>query len=347
MNKLTTIIFAACCMCPGLSFGAPWSVPGSWQVEQREVRFESDGIQLFGTLHSPAGADNAPAVVVTHGAGPGEQQTPLYQQVTEFFPAIGYSVFVYDRRGAGKSSGERAGASYQDLARDAVAAMRAIAEDPAVDPDRIGFWGLSQGGWIVLEAAVVSEPAFVISLSAPLTTPGRQMEVFAYNSMLIEGFDSGVADRAVELRRVRDGYYRGEIDYDTARDAIADSEDEPWFEHLFLPTSEQLPRDVTSGTWFLEMDYDPTIAFRAVGAPMLFVLGGADPVIPVAETLDVIRELPARDNRRVEVIPGADHLLRIRDAMPAAEVDADPVSDSAAYFFLMGNWLGSLGLDGD
>lgn len=341
--KTTAIVsLGIACLTAGTALADPWSVPGSWETEQREIRFENDGIELVGTLHAPSGAENGPAIVVTHGAGPGTQDTPLYQQIAEHFPALGFSVFVYDRRGAGESGGERAGASYRDLARDAVAAKQAIADDKAVSTEHIGFWGLSQGGWIVMEAAAISDPAFAISVSAPLTTPGEQMEVLAYNTVLIEGYGEEAAERAKNARRIRDSYYRGDIGFDAARTAIADIQDEPWFEHVYLPTAEQLPEDTSESTWILEMDYDPTAAFADLDAPLLFILGGEDPVIPVARTMDILEDIPESENRKVVVLPGTDHLMRVREPEPAADVEAKPVSDSGTYFLLMGHWLGNL-----
>lgn len=335
MKHRELIVSTAICFAPVLGMVGPQGALAAQEVEEREVRFENDGIELVGTLHVPPDAVHGPAIVVTHGAGPGERDFPLYAQFADLLPRIGYSVFVYDRRGAGASGGRREGASYEELAGDAVAARRAVAEYEAVDPDRIGFWGLSQGGWIVMEAAAMSEPAFAISVSAPLTTPGRQMEVLAYNLILEEGYDEAVAERARDARRTVDAYYRGDISHESARASLAEIEAEPWYEFTYLPAAEDLPEDVEETTWIHEMDYDPTAAFSELETPLLFILGGADSQIPVDETMEIIDELPPDEGRKVVVVPGADHLLRI------AEAD-EPVSDSSAYFLVMAHWLGTL-----
>ncbi len=91
-------------------------------------------------------------------------------------PAIGYAVFIYDRRGSGRSTGKRAGADFNTLADDGVAALRMLAADKRIDAKKVGFWGLSRGGWLsVLAASRAPQAAFAISISAPLTTADVQM----------------------------------------------------------------------------------------------------------------------------------------------------------------------------
>lgn len=344
MKTIGTILTAAFCLLSGFAHAHPWSVESSWTVDKREITFENDGIQFSGTLHSPSGIEDGPAVVVVHGSGAGERDAALYDQVARTFPAIGFSVLVFDRRGSGASGGQRAGASYRDLARDAVAAKEAIASHAEVAGERIGFWGLSQGGWVAMEAATMTESAFVISASAPLTTPGEQMNTFAYNSILIEGFDESAASKAVAARQVVYDFFRDKVKHDQAVRALEAIEDEPWFAFAQLPPAEQLPADVSGSTWKLEMDYDPRRAFYDVEAPMLFILGGEDPVIPVAETVAILDSGPVPDNVQVITIPDADHALRIRQPVPQSESDddGDPAPDAATYFLAMGEWLGKI-----
>ena len=340
MKSLLKGLLVMSVLLPALALAGPLPVPASWGSEQREIRFENDGIELVGTLHVPPGAKNRPAVVVAHGAGPGERSTPLYQQIAEVFQSIGYAAFVYDRRGSGESGGERAGASYRDLARDAIAASEAVAAEDGINPDGIGFWGLSQGGWIVMEAGAMSDPAFVISVSAPLTTPARQMEVLAYNHVLTEGFGEAAARKALEARRTVDRYVRDEISVTEARAVLAAVQDEDWYELTWLPPAEDLPEDASQSTWVLEMDYDPTEAFKAIEAPLLFVLGGMDYDIPVAETLTFLDGVPPADHREIVVIPDVDHLIRRVHADADEHVEPSFRSDDNHYFLMMGHWLG-------
>ena len=344
------LVLGACSMDPeptAMHVDDPWSVPASWEVEERDLRFESDGVQLAGTLHSPVGVEGGPALVIVQQTNILLRDFPLYASLIETFNAIGYSVFVYDRRGHGESEGDPGFPGYMTLAEDAVAAKRAIGEEDAVDAGKVGFWGISQGGWLAMEAAVIGDPAFVVSVAAPLTTPGEQMEYLAHNYVLAAGYGEEAAQRALEVRRLVAGeYYRGEISYDSARSVVEEVEEEPWFEHLQMSSADDLTENVEERPWIEEVDYDPVPAFKGVEAPMLFIQGGEDIDVPVERTLEVAEEADSGEDVEVVVIPGANHGMRILED-PSQNVE--PLNDqvpsySIKYFMVMGEWLGRLGL---
>jgi uncharacterized protein len=341
MFKRGTIVLLICVGGPAAGAAAPWSMPASWAIDETEMRFDSGGTQLSGTLFSPGGASNGPAVVLVQQNGTTTRDNPLFTQLAGALTGIGFSVFAYDRRGHGESQGSSGRIAYDTLARDAVAAKRALAGLDQVAADRIGFWGISQGGWLALEAGVLSSPAFIITVSSPLTTPGRQMEFMAYNYVLTTHGEAA-AERALATRRVvmRD-FFRGDASYEEARAALEEVADEPWLRWAWLPDAENLPEDPAASTWIDEMDFDPTEAFHATDAPLLFLLGGEDPDIPVAETLAIIERGEPRENLEVVVLPGADHILRvIEEPVIGEEANlARPVSDSVEYFTLLGRWL--------
>ncbi len=342
--KYTYLLILVISMSPACLLAEDWSAPASWQVEQRELVFEgADEVRLTGTLHLPSGTVPVPAVILAHGAGAGERDTPLYQQMAEIMPALGYAVFVYDRRGSGSSDGEDpAGGEFETLAEDAAAAHAVVSEQPEVDGDGTGFWGLSQGGWIGMKAAHRSQAAFVISVAAPLTTPGKQMITLTRNYMKIEGHDRQSRDQAEAVRRKAMDFTRGEAGEDETREKLEWAEDQPWFDHLhFPPTDEYLPMlEEAAGRSIL--GWDPVDTFTALNIPVLFMLGGEDFDIPVPRTLEILDDLPEQSNVEVVVIPGADHVMvEIEEPVVGEERKFTP--NAPAYFLVMGHWLGQLG----
>jgi len=309
-------------------------------VEEKEVRFESNGATLAGTLYMPKNVQNGPALVVVQQAGTETRENPLFVQIAETFTAIGYSVLVYDRRGHGLSEGSSERPRYSEMAEDAVAGKRAIAEFSAVHPDKIGFWGLSQSGWLAMEAAAMSNAGFVIAVSSPLTTPGEQMKVLVRNYVLKEGYGEEAANKALETRQlVMHDYFHDKISHENATKAIKEIEDEPWFKWAFLPASDKLPKNIQETSWIHEMDYDPIKAFEEVEVPLLYILGEQDIDIPVERTLEIIDGIESNKNREIVVVPEANHLMK-------GEQDDDEqlISTSARYFMVMGEWLGRQGL---
>jgi uncharacterized protein len=334
-----------------LAEDSPWYVPGSLEVDKHDIVFEADdGAELSGTLRVPKGMTNAPAVVIPQQARTHFRDNPLYVQTAEVFNAIGFAAFVYDRRGKGESGGEMPQTDYFLLARDAVAAKRAIGDTEFVDNRRIGYWGLSQSGWISMEAAAKSNAAFVVVVASPMTTPGEQMRFFTRNLVLIHGHGEEAAEQASALwHAIMDEYMRGEIEFDEARQLLIDAEKEPWFSEIGMVTGENLPEDVSRSGWINEMDYDPTNAWESVEAPILFLHGGKDWVVPVAETMKILEMLEPAGKREVHVIDSADHAMIIRDETrilseeEVGEMDVrDFNPDSEIYFMLMGHWLGQL-----
>jgi pimeloyl-ACP methyl ester carboxylesterase len=161
------------------SFGATGAVIGGQSTQrlrfrQLEVRFQSGGASLAGTLTIPPGAGRRPAVAFVHGSGP---QTRAYlPDLGAMLLHRGVAVLAYDKRGIGQSTGIYPGESpipstIDDLARDAEAAVRFLAAQPEIDPARVGLAGHSQAGWIMPRAGA-REPKvrFLVTFAGPTVT---------------------------------------------------------------------------------------------------------------------------------------------------------------------------------
>ena len=132
----------------------PWSVPSDTAVEHRQIFVDSHGARLSGTLFLLSATTPRAAVIALHGAQAPLRSDRLYHHLTQVMPRLGIAVFLYDRRGSGAStSGGAPPGNFDLLADDAVAAFARLRKERGVDPARIGFWGLSQGGWLSLLAA--------------------------------------------------------------------------------------------------------------------------------------------------------------------------------------------------
>jgi dipeptidyl aminopeptidase/acylaminoacyl peptidase len=133
---------------------AAWSTAPKVVVEQETIAFDSQGARLQGTLFFPSRQQHRPTVIVLHGASSPSRDLPLYHHLEQMLPPLGIAVFVFDRRGSGASTGGGSTAyDFHVLADDGVAAGKALAGDAHVDAARIGYWGISQGGWLALLAA--------------------------------------------------------------------------------------------------------------------------------------------------------------------------------------------------
>lgn len=140
-----------------------------------DVRFESRGETLAGTLDLPAGEGPHPTLVWVHGSGPEtrDRASSYYGQLLD--PR--YAIFAFDKRGVGESEGNCCPLDFDLLADDVVAAVDAVRERDEVDHDAVGLVGLSQGGWIAPLAADRSDAiSFAVILSGAAVSIGEEAE---------------------------------------------------------------------------------------------------------------------------------------------------------------------------
>lgn len=316
-----------------------WFV-GTAAFAAEPVAVERDGAKLVGELHLPCTQGPHPLVVVLHAASSPTRDLALYEHLRQVLPPLGIAVAVYDRRGSGDSVGLRGDGAYSVLADDGIAVARQLATDPRIDGRRIGFWGLSQGGWLsVLALQRWPEAAFAISVSAPMVTPDVQMMHAVGNVLRINGYSPAQVERALDLRRQVDAHMRGELAFEPVRDAVEAARGEPWFADTYIGQVE--PREVAG--WAREMAHDPLDTLSATRQPLLVVYGSEDPWIPVEASVERLHALGAvRPDLSVYVAPGADHAL-MHSFTPAQQVNTAlfPAQrpESPDYFAVMAAWL--------
>jgi uncharacterized protein len=150
-------------------FASAHGFGGDLRVE--EVEFASHGATLSGSIVFPATQPMHAAVVFIHGSG---KQTRDMGWANRF-ASEGIAALVYDKRGAGKSSGEYEGEQSVSeknialLADDAVSALKRLSSHPSLKGTRVGFAGISQAGWIGPVAAEKSALAkFLVLWSGPV-----------------------------------------------------------------------------------------------------------------------------------------------------------------------------------
>jgi pimeloyl-ACP methyl ester carboxylesterase len=290
------------------------------------VRFARDGVEIAGEVITPGGGPPFPGVVMLHGAGHGERD--FQRTIAERFAEEGVASLIFDRRGHGDSGGPRDMDLFV-LGHDAAAAWRFLAQQPEVDPSRVGLWGYSNGAWVAsLAAAELPEAAFLILSGAAGVTPGRAEAYRRAEDLRTQGialqtvaaveqawtliFDyigSGTPDDhpREELARLAEV-----IRADAALEAIAVPEfvkERPELDsvpHFDRPPLNG-PLDALAGD-SPDMAYDPIPTLVSLRCPTLVVLAEHDANVPPDESLRQF-ELVAksRPDVHVEVLAGAGH----------------------------------------
>ncbi|MBL8061433.1 MAG: alpha/beta fold hydrolase [Anaerolineales bacterium] len=122
----------------------------------------SEGLKIYALLTIPNGEPpegGFPAIVFNHGYIPPDvyRTTERYVHYVDEIAKAGYVVFRIDYRGHDQSEGDASGAygspGYQADVLNAVSSIKTL---PEVNPEKIGMWGHSMGGYLTLRAMVVS-----------------------------------------------------------------------------------------------------------------------------------------------------------------------------------------------
>jgi len=304
----------------------PAAVP---PYRREDVRFENGAVTLHGTLLVPPSA--RAAVVFVHGSGP-ETRWGRSLFYADVLARHGIAALVYDKRGAGESTGDWKTVGYDALGDDALAAIRFV---HARGIARVGLFGHSEGGTLgPLTAARSRDVAFLIS-AAGIAGPIVDQDVLRGRHNLEDhGFAPRDVDAALAFyRRWLEVARAGGAGWDGVAALVAGVEHATWYGWVELP-----PRDSWVWAWYPRVaDVDAVHAWEQVHVPVLVVYGQRDRIEAVDDYLAAIdRSLRTAGNHDVTelILPGAAHNLTV--APPA-----DPFDDRVAPGWpeLLADWV--------
>ena len=139
----------------------------------------SEGVELNGYMVRPNGfvSSRRYPVLMTQYSGPGSQQAADRWTIgwEDVLVQQGYIVACVDGRGTGFRGEEFKKCTYGELRKyetvDQIEAARYLASLPYVDPDRIGIYGWSYGGFMALNCILKGNDVFRAAIAvAPVTS---------------------------------------------------------------------------------------------------------------------------------------------------------------------------------
>lgn len=293
---------------------------GRVHFREREVEFGDADVRLSGTVVLPRGEGPHPGVVLVHGSGPLTRRVPRY--MAELFAHRGVAALVYDKRGTGASTGDWRGASHEALAEDATAAFRELRRQPEVDPNRVGLFGSSEGGYVVpVVASREQDVAFLVCRVCPALPQARVALDEQASALRRAGHsDEEIAD-ALAFHRLLVRYTVNREGRDALEAAFERWRDAPWMVRYGFQAIP--PPDASYWSGFRAvLTVDPSEHLRRFEAPVLIVLGERDERIPVekhAPEFEAAGRAAGNDDFTVEVMSDATHGLLVAREGPDGE----------------------------
>jgi pimeloyl-ACP methyl ester carboxylesterase len=136
------------------------------------------------------------------------------------------------------------------------------------------------------------------------------------------------------------GYLRGTNSRAAAVDALTKAESKIWFDLTYMPKASQLTNDPAIRR---KLDDDPVAAVLKAKVPLLFLYGGSDPWVPVAQSMERLKALSSQiHDIEIGVIANANHelMFTVKETMQVdAETNRNDAPQSSTYFILLGSWL--------
>lgn len=327
-------------------------IDGSVRLKQRpiqitETQFESGGFMLAGQLlEAPGAGPKTTLVVLAHGSeelGWIEAVSYPYQ-----LAGRGVSVFVYDKRGTGKSAGNYS-QNFPQLADDLVAASNEAKRLARNRFGRFGLFGFSQGGWIAPLAADHAGADF-IGIGYGLVVDILEEDASQVELELREaGFTQDVIAKAkaitdVTARLAVSGYSDGLEELDALREKYGN---ENWFPQIrggftgviLGKSTDELRNKGIPMFDRLNIDWSikPMEVLREVKVPQLWILAGEDREAPIATTLERLNTLRGEGKEiTIFVFPKTDHGMWEFEQATDQSREYSRVTDG--YYDLLGDW---------
>ncbi len=314
-------------------------------LQATNVTFQGAGARLAGRLVMPQGTAPVPIVVLVHGS---EHISALdFYSLQRQFPAEGIGVFVYDKRGTGKSGG-RYTQSFLVLADDAIAAASEARRLAGARAGRIGYQAGSEGGWVAPLAAKIAPVDFVIVGFGLAVSPLEEDREAIEYDMQSRGYGPDVMAKAMQIADASAAILLSDFrtGYDRLDALKRQYGKEPWLEHvhgdvtwaLLAWPAEELQQKGPVLFAGVPLQHDPMPILRNLDAPQLWILGAEDADAPSAETIKRLRGLQSAVRPiTLAVFPHAEH--GIYEFETTADGNRADTRNPQGYFAMMRDFI--------
>ncbi|KAG2450486.1 hypothetical protein HYH02_004987 [Chlamydomonas schloesseri] len=310
-----------------LRYDVQWALkprpPGTAELEtdawtRSVVHFNSQGVRLEAWLYTPrrcatdpaqlaSGDCRVPIIIMAHGMG--HQKDMALTKFADVFASGGAAVFVFDYRqvgGFGGSDGEpRHLISPAMLRQDWAAAVEFVASGalgPQCDTNRLGLWGSSYSGGLVITTAATLPKPLAARIKAVVSNVPYMDAVATFKDAIAR---HGLRKVLPVVAAAMHGYVRRAFGASPPYMPMLSWKGEfamlSCDEAEMAPYMASLPEQKLGGwqnlavtTFMLETSlFSPSFSITKFKAPLLLVVGAKDNVVPPSAVRDAARSRAA------------------------------------------------------
>lgn len=318
------------------------------EFDRTDKSFASANTNLMGQLieRKDLSITDAPLLVMVHGS---EREAAIGSSRSLLLASMGLRVFVYDKRGTGRSGGLYT-QNFELLADDAVAAMQSARELAKGRYGRAGFFGTSQGGWVAPLAGNRANADYIAIGFGLIASPIEE----DLDQMMLEAREYGLDKRDIKklkqlskatARVVNSHFATGFHQLEQFRKQISG---QPWVSFIegeysgdmLRMSNEDLLRIGRPVFDNLELiwDYDAESVIQQVKVPLLWVLAQNDREAPMERTKNTLTKLSNQGVPiKVFVFPDTDHGMY--EYVDRSDGSREFTRVAKGYFELIGSWV--------
>ncbi|OJJ99916.1 hypothetical protein ASPACDRAFT_78840 [Aspergillus aculeatus ATCC 16872] len=272
-----------------------------------EVEFLTvDGLKLRGRLY--LGEANGPALVMAHGFNAVKEI--VIPWAAEVFQKNGISVLLFDPRNYGESEGmPRQEVDPEKQIEDYFDAVTFLRQQPGIDPEAIGLWGVSTSGATAIGAACFDKRVRLIISVCPLIeatfreemVPDVMAQIIREREALVAARTAGQQSPQPTLVPMINQVGVSPMGFNAIHGKNF-YEEMPWFKE----TAPNFRPHTTTLTYYKMLRWHPLSNIRCLSpTPIQMLIPGKDDVCPTQEQLDFFEALPGP--KRMEYYEDRNH----------------------------------------
>ena len=268
--------------------------------KSEEISFESNGLNLNGTIWYPTNSKGKALIIVTSS---GNLDRSASRAEAILFAQMGFTTFHYDKRGTGNSEGNWNTATIEELSQDDVTAIKYFSNKTRIPIEKIGIKGNSQGAakipYIFNE---LENLKYGIVVSCPGVTL-LESDLNYWSNRNAEAIGNKI-DTATNFQRNVFEFIAGERSRTNLEEAIKNANSNSWFANIWMPNLDEVQTDK-------KLLYCPVPYFETTKQPILILQGTKDEIIP-ANSYEIISEAlikAGNDNFKAVLLDGASHSM--------------------------------------